>query len=317
MPERFAIDHWALVPLLRQQDGVVARRQLLGLGATPSDVDRLVRRRDLVRAYDGIYVDHTGPLTPRQREWVAVLAAWPAVLADESALPGPRPGDVRIAVAHGRSLLLPPGVRMRRVVDLDGRALWQRSPPRMRPEDALIDVMVDRVAAEEIPRGFAALADAVTARATTPHRVLDRLALRTRVRGRRVIEGMLTDARDGVCSVLERGYLQRVERPHGLPRAVRQAASRATGGLTLQDARYEPYGFVVELDGTLGHTSAAARDQDSMRDLAEMAIARRLTTRITYGVVFDHGCRAAHLIGQILRERGWPGSPRRCPRCPR
>jgi len=61
--------------LLRDQDGVIARRQLLALGFAPHDIARLLRRRELARAFDGVYVNHTGPLTPRQRTWVAVLAA--------------------------------------------------------------------------------------------------------------------------------------------------------------------------------------------------------------------------------------------------
>lgn len=66
-------------------------------------------------------------------------------------------------------------------------------------------------------------------RRSTADRILDALATRDRVSGRRTIEGMLTDLRDGVCSVLERGYRYRVARPHGLPPARRQHASRATG----------------------------------------------------------------------------------------
>lgn len=127
---------------------------------------------------------------------------------------------------------------------------------------------------------------------------------------------MLTDVRDGVCSVLERGDSHRVERARGLPRGSRQHVSTATGQLSLQDVRYDPYGLVVELDGTLGHASAAARDRDSIRDLSELAIGRRVTARATYGVVFTHGCQAAALIAQILRESGWQVRPHHCPRCP-
>lgn len=128
---------------------------------------------------------------------------------------------------------------------------------------------------------------------------------------------MLTDVRDGVCSVLERGYRDRVERPHGLPRGARQQASRSTGGLTLQDVRYDAVDVVVELDGTLGHTSALDRDADALRDLSELAGFGRITARLTHGLVFRHSCRTARLIGEILRSRGWRGQLRRCPRCPR
>ncbi|WP_211357154.1 type IV toxin-antitoxin system AbiEi family antitoxin domain-containing protein [Nocardioides rubriscoriae] len=59
------------------QDGVVSRRQLEELGAAPHDIKRMVRRHELHRRLPGIFVEHNGPLTPRQQEWVAVLAHWP------------------------------------------------------------------------------------------------------------------------------------------------------------------------------------------------------------------------------------------------
>lgn len=316
MPVRFEFDDERLVQLLRDQDDVVDRGQLLMLGASASDVERFVRQRLLTRVHEGIYVAHTGPLTQRQREWVAVRAAWPAVLAGPSALPGGSAGKVYVAVAHGRTLQLPEWVCMRRVVDLDERARWLRSPPRLRVEEALLDVMEEHVVKDAMAEAFAALARVVTSRETTPDRILARLQRRRRIRGRRIIEAMLIDARDGVCSVLERGYLRRVERPHGIPRGSRQHPSRATGGRTWQDVRYASFRLIVELDGTLGHTSAAARDADALRDLYELADSDELTVRATYGVVFRHGCRAARLIGSILRREGWNGELRRCPQCP-
>ena len=75
-----------LARLLRDQDGVVARRQLLSLpGTDRTVVARLVRRRELVEVLRGVYVEHTGPPSWQQRVWVAVLWAWPAALAAQSA----------------------------------------------------------------------------------------------------------------------------------------------------------------------------------------------------------------------------------------
>lgn len=315
---QLSVPGWsALASLLSEQDGVVARRQLSAAGASPDDLARMLRRRELTRVHPGIYVTHTGPLTPRQREWVAVLAAWPAALDGDSALAVRASSSiVRVAVSHHRTLVLPPGVRMRRVTNLQERVAWQRKPPRMRAEEALIDEMADRLCRGEVDRAFAILAEVITDRRTTVERVLLRLRLRGRVGQRRLLEAMLTDVRDGLCSVLERGYRDRVERPHGLPRGARQRASRATGTLTLQDVRYDDVGVIVELDGTLGHTSTADRDADALRDLSELAGSSRVTARLTYGLVFRHGCRTAMHIGEILRGRGWRGRLRRCPRCP-
>jgi len=303
--------------LLAEQDGVIARWQLREAGATANDLARMLRRRELTRAHPGVYVTHTGPLTPRQRQWVAVLAVWPAALDGETAL-GLRPSSsaVSVAVAHHRSVVLSPGVRIRRVAHLDERVSWQRKPPRLDLEEALIDEMSARMSRGEVDRAFAVLAEVITGRRTTVERVIEHLRRRVRLSHRATIEAMLTDVRDGMCSVLERGYRNRVERPHGLPRGARQQASRATGGLTLQDVRYTDVDVIVELDGTLGHTSAAERDADALRDLSELAGLGRVTARLTYGLVFRHTCRTAGLVGEILRSRGWQGRLRHCPRCP-
>lgn len=127
---------------------------------------------------------------------------------------------------------------------------------------------------------------------------------------------MVTDLRDGACSVLERGYLHRVERAHGLPRGRRQAASEATGRRTDQDVRYDDFGLIVELDGRSIHDNPQAWDADAGRDLAELAASETLTARVTYGLVYGQACLTAHRIGQILQRRGWDGQLRACPDCP-
>ena len=90
--------------LLRDQAGIIARRQALRGGLTSNDVRRRLRRREWVVVHPGVYVDHTGQLTWLQRAWAAVLYAWPAALCGESALravegPGRRRDDHTIHVA--------------------------------------------------------------------------------------------------------------------------------------------------------------------------------------------------------------------------
>lgn len=74
--------------LLELQDGVIARHQAIGAGCTPVQVARRVRRREWTPVHPGVYVNHTGPLTWRQRAWAAVLAYRPAAALDgRSAVP--------------------------------------------------------------------------------------------------------------------------------------------------------------------------------------------------------------------------------------
>lgn len=316
MSRRFDLTQPDVSELLRWvQDGVVTRSQLLEFGATPEDMRRMVRRRELTRVVPGVFVNHTGRLSREQREWVAVLAAWPAALTRESVLPDPPYRVVHIAVAHGRRLKVPGWIRVHRTSDFDLRADLSRRPPEVAIEHALIDVMSSRIAEDDVPSAFAALAQAAHTRRTGPDRILRALAERRRVAHRSIIERLLTDLRDGACSVLERGYLHRVERAHGLPRAHRQRQSLATGRRTDKDVIYDEYGVIVELDGRAHHDTPRAWDDDARRDLAELATIDAVTARVTYGLVFREACRTAGWIATILRRNGWTGQIHPCPRC--
>lgn len=299
---------------LSRQDGVVARRQLIEHGAAPHDIARLIRRRELTAVMPGIYVIHNGPLTPRQQQWVAVLTAWPAALTGRSALPEPTPGPTHLVVGPGRQPKLPPGTKVRRSDHLHDEVLWHRSPPRVRIEHAVIDVMSSKIASDDVAGAFHALADAAHPGDTDAERMLAALERRPRVRGRTLIRAMLHDLRDGACSVLEREYLHSVERAHGLPRAERQRKSRATGGTTSQDLPYPEFGFLIELDGGTFHRGAQS-DTDAFRDLAELARARLATVRVTYGLVFGRPCLTARMLAEILQARGWDGAFVGCYRC--
>ncbi|WP_344777313.1 hypothetical protein [Nocardioides panacisoli] len=298
------------------QSGVLGRWQLLEHGLSDNDIERMLRRRELARAAPGVYVSHTGPLTLVQRQWVAVLACWPAALTLESAVPGERPAPIHVAIEVKRNLRLrPPGAIPHRMTDFRTDVDWRAAPPRVRLDRAVLELMQARIRREDVAGAYAALANACHRR-TTPDRIIRALGRRERVSGRRLIEGMLTDVRDGVCSVLERGYLERVERPHGLPRAERQRVSSATGRRTAQDVRYEKYGVVIELDGRAIHDNPVSWDADARRDLAELAVSDAVTARVTYGLVFGGQCETARWVGQILRRQGWDGLAHRCPQCP-
>lgn len=188
----------------------------------------------------------------------------------------------------------------------------ERVPARVRYEEAVLDVLAgldrewDRVAA---------CAAAVRGRCTTVGRLASALAARPRFPRRRWLAAVLADIAAGTASVLERGYLERVERAHGLPRADRQRADRVAGGRIYRDAPYPAYDLVVELDGRLDHTALGDRDHDLDRDL-ETAVHGRRTVRLGWGQVYDRPCQTARAIGRLLAAGGWEGSPTPCsPHC--
>jgi len=126
---------------------------------------------------------------------------------------------------------------------------------------------------------------------------------------------VLADVAVGTHSVLEREYLARVERAHGLPRATRQL--RAVGeSVRYADAAYPEHDLELELDGRFVHDTAAQRHRDLDRDL-DVAASGRTTVRLGWGQVFGDACRTADRIGRLLALRGWSGRPIPCgPGCP-
>ncbi|WP_236735227.1 type IV toxin-antitoxin system AbiEi family antitoxin domain-containing protein [Mycolicibacterium peregrinum] len=205
--------------VLRQQDGVISRRQALDAGLREHEIRRLLRRNEWARVHAGVYVDHTGPLTWAQCAWAAVLYAAPAALCFDSAL-GAETLPIHVAVARHRTVLNETaGVRIHHLEHLRERVLWNVGPPRLRYDEAALDVACR---AESELDAIAVLANACQSRRTTAHRLLQVLDSRARVRRRRWLRAVLVDIADGTCSVLEHGYLVRVERAHGLPKATRQ-----------------------------------------------------------------------------------------------
>ncbi|QYJ05681.1 hypothetical protein KUV85_08375 [Nocardioides panacisoli] len=309
--------------LLASQDGVVARRQVLAAGEDGGDVARRLRRREWVVVHPGVYVDHTGPLTWQQRSWAAVLACWPAALAGWSAIrahegPGPRggaEGPVEVVVAHRRRIRTPEGVVVRRDRHLDDRVQWNRSPPRMRYDAAVLALAAG--AATDMA-AVAVLADACGARRTTAARLRRQASATPRLRRRAWLLAVLDDVAEGTCSVLEHAYLRRVERDHGLPRGQRQVPAIAGGRRMMRDVVYAgrspAWTQVVELDGRLFHSSAESRDRDLERDL-DAALDGADTVRLGYAQVVARPCATAAKIAALLRRRGWEGALRPCADC--
>ncbi|HET7684285.1 MAG TPA: type IV toxin-antitoxin system AbiEi family antitoxin domain-containing protein [Marmoricola sp.] len=313
-----------LAALLSQQDGVISRRQArsAGIGMKDHDIRRMIRRREWATVHPGVYVNHTGPLTWHQRAWAAVLYAAPAALCGASALraaqgPGHRSADddrpVHVAVRRRRATLVEPaGVRIHHVSHPHDRVLWNTSPPRLRYEEAALDVAI---AATRKLDAIAALAEGCGSRRTTARRMLESLTGRQRVPERAWLEGVLLDIAEGTCSVLEHGHLDLIERPHGVPSAQRQVRATASLGLVYRDAEYG-HRLVVELDGRVFHDSSSARDADFERDL-DAAVDRRTTVRLSYGQVFDRPCQTAAKLVVVLATHGIEVDAHPCgPGCP-
>jgi hypothetical protein len=304
--------------LLARQSGVISRAQALAAGHRPHDVRRRLRRREWAVVHPGVYVAHTGPVSWLQQAWAAVLLAWPAVLCHESALQvleGRRARDdgtatIHVAVDRQRTVRPPAGIVVHRLANLDAKALWNASPPRLRVEEAALDAAAEATTDLD---AVAVLADLVQSRRTTAARLLEALDRRTRIPRRRFLTAVLDDVRSGACSALEHAFLDRVERRHGLPVAERQVSASGNGPL-YRDVVYRRYGLVVELDGRLFHSRPGARDRDLERDL-DAAVDRLGTVRLGWGQAVGRPCSTARKLGRLLQRLGWDGQVGDCPEC--
>jgi hypothetical protein len=315
-----------LPALLERQAGVVARRQVLELGLDDEWLRRAVHRRELRRVHQGVYVNHTGPLTWLQRAWAAVLFYWPAALSHESVLrlfdvrrPGarnvavvPDQEPVCVVVDHRRTVTDLPGVRCARKRNLLSFMHPSRRPPQVRLEHAVLDVAAE-ARTDEI--AIATLANACQSRRTTAARLLSALDERPRLKRRRFLREVLADVASGAHSVLEHRYLTRVERPHGLPTAKRQRAVKTGRSRAYRDVEYARWSLVVELDGRLGHEEQWDRWDDLDRDI-DTTVSGKTTLRLGWRHVLQP-CRTAIAVGRMLNALGWRGSLRPCsPQCP-
>ncbi|MGN6723124.1 MAG: hypothetical protein ACTHJM_10970 [Marmoricola sp.] len=270
-----------------------------------------------MRVHRGVFVNHTGALSWLQTAWSAVLAtstfdadgiAQGSALAGRSALrlldgPGARvdrPG-IHVRVEGTRYVRPPAGVTVVRCRHFQQRASTSSGLPCIRYEEALIDV------AEELDRWetFSLLANAVGSRRTTAKRLADAAARRPLMRDRRWFAEVVSDIGAGTCSVLERGFLVDVLRPHGLPRPRQQSRAVTPIGVAYRDAVFGSH--IVELDGRF-HASSERRDADLDRDLVAAA-AGMTTVRLGWGQVFKRPCRTAASLSQVLGLAAKPCSP--------
>ncbi|WP_084100859.1 type IV toxin-antitoxin system AbiEi family antitoxin domain-containing protein [Nocardioides luteus] len=301
----------------RMQDGVLTHAQLVAAGLTRADLARMQRRNELRRVHPRVYVDHTGPLNWHQRAWAAVLYAAPAYLygpsaepprTEQLARPGFVPGPIHVAIDQSRRVKTQPGIVIHRITNLESHA-YGGTPPRLRLEDNALAMAHE--ARSDIDT-VASLANVVGRSYVTPDSLRAALHRFPSLRRRAWIATIIDDLESGTHSVLEHGYLTKVERAHGLPQSDRQVPRISPSGSQFRDVEYEAYGLVVELDGALGHDTWRDQARDADRALDDLAATGAVTARLRWHQVYDSPCRTALSLVRILRSRGWAGRPVAC-----
>jgi hypothetical protein len=303
------------------QAEAIARRQSAVVGVDPDTMRNRVRSGRWQRLHWGVYAAFSGDPARETVLWAALLRAGPgAVLSHQTAaerhgLVDEPSSLITITVPAGRHpgrWVKIPGV----VIHRSDAILRTRHPAMLPPCTRVEDTVLDLIeVAPTFDDAYAWICRAIGRRRTTADRIRRAMHVRKKMRWRREIETALGDAESGALSVLEYRYVYRVERPHGLPVARRQARIRQGTGSRYLDNLYEEYGVCVELDGTAAHP-AEEQWRDKRRDNAN-AVAGIVTLRFGLLDLGDRRCRTAAAVATLLRVRGWSDSPRACARgCP-
>jgi very-short-patch-repair endonuclease len=265
----------------------------------------------------GVYATFSGEPTRETVLWGALLRAGPgAVLshltaAERHGLIDEPTSLITITVPGSRH---PAQAKIQGIVIHRSDAISRTRHPAMLPpctrvEDTVLDLIQLTTSLDD---AYAWICRAVGRRRTTAERIRLAMNARRKMRWRSEIAVALGSASEGTLSVLEHRYVRRVERPHGLPAARRQARIRQRTGNGYLDNLYEEYRLCVELDGTAAHP-ADEQWRDKRRDTAN-AVQGILTLRFGVLDVGDRRCQTAAAVASVLRSRGWPGTPHPCPR---
>jgi very-short-patch-repair endonuclease len=301
--------------LIKRQRGVIARWQAPAVELTPPTIKSLLRNGRWQPLRRGVYAAFSGKPSRDAELWAAVLRAGPqAVLSHQSAaeldgLTTKRSAVIHVTVPRTSRVDPIPGVRIHRSERLAEARHPSRTPPRTRIEETVLDLTQT---AKTVDGAFGWLCQACGSRLTTPDLLLTALAKRPKVRWRGILLSALTDIDDGAHSVLEIRYVRDVERPHGLPKARRQARMTRGSGHIYLDNLVDRYRTCIELDGKAAHP-VAERWRDIARDNASAADGIT-TLRYGWSDMTQHPCRTAAQIAAVLRSRGWTGQPTPCGR---
>jgi very-short-patch-repair endonuclease len=303
--------------LAQSQGGVISRGQAIGCGASPDVLDRLLRSQRWQKLHRGVYSVSARKPGRETLMWAALSRAGAgAALSHETAAelfafaddPSPLihvsiPGNRRISAISGVLIHI-----SSRIFEATHPSLL---PQRTRLEETVLD-LVDQ--ASTFDAALRITCSVCQRGLTTVPLVIAAMGKRARLRWRTELARALRDIGSGVHSVLEYRYVHKVERPHGLPEAVRQARITAGGRSRYLDNLYQDYALCVELDGLQAHP-----DEQRWQDLRRInSIAESGKTVLRYGWtdVDRRSCDTALQVGSVLQHQGWRGSPLACgPTC--
>jgi very-short-patch-repair endonuclease len=304
--------------LLTMQSGLLTRAQALSAGVPSSVIDNQLRAGRWQRLHNGVYATYSGRPGRDAELWAAVLRAGSSAAlshrtaAELNGLTDEPSQLIHITIPAWQRTAPMAGAVLHRSRAFTKMVHPTLMPPRTTVEHTTLDLTQSCKRFED---AFGWLCRAVGRGLTTPELLRSAMSGRARVRWRADLELALGDIGLGVRSPLERRYVADVERPHGLPKAERQAKLVTAIGSRYADNLYRLAGLAVELDGRAAHPPEQHR-ADSLRDNAHAGLGI-VTLRYGWTDVTSRPCAVATEIAALLNSRGQPVRLTKCgPTCP-
>jgi very-short-patch-repair endonuclease len=287
--------------LAERQHGVVARLQLLRLGLSRMQIDRLVANRWLRPIFRGVYAVGRANLSLEGRWMAAVLwGGRGAVLSHRSALMlwklTPRSDPVtHLTIPHDRRLKAPPRVRVHRSTNLARVTTARHEIPVTKPARSIVDFAetTDRRGLERV------VDEADRLGLVKPPALQAELDHHPGRRGHPLLQAVLDDHAIGTTATandFEELFLAIVDR-HRIPRPIVNRAH----GRKRPDFRWPQHRVIVETDGK-GHLADLLFESDRERD-NDHAVAGWLTLRFTWKHLTTRETWVAETVKRALALR--------------
>jgi hypothetical protein len=299
----------------RHQDDVASLVQLREAGLSYDQVRWRLQTGRWQSPLRGVVVLHSGPPTPRQRQWAAVLwageesALCAATAAELNGLRGYAESRIHVCVPSHQRPRATSGIVVHRSTTLGADELVPgRSPRRVCAERALIEVAVGKLRSDD---ACAVLAAGVQQDLVTADELLQRVKANRHLRHRAELLYALAEIAGGSESHAELLAIRLIRRAR-LPEPRRQASVVVEGVPKIVDLYWDDFDAGAEILGGF-HREVAQWWKDVRRN-AEIQTTGTMLIELPAVALRRDPDAAMELLRRFLVSRGWRPEPETLPK---
>jgi hypothetical protein len=296
------------------QDDVASLVQLREAGLSYDQVRWRIQTGRWQSLLRGVVVLHSGPPTPRQWQWAAVLwageesALCAATAAELNGLRGYAESRIHVCVPSHQRPRSTSGIVVHRSATLRADELVPyRSPRRVCAERALIEVAVSKLRSDD---ACAVLAAGVQQDLVTADELLERVKANRHLRHREELLYALADIAGGSESHAELLAIRLIRRAR-LPEPRRQASVVVEGVPKIVDLYWDDFDAGAEILGGF-HREVAQWWKDVRRN-AEIQTTGTMLIELPAVALRSDPDAAMELLRRFLISRGWQPEPETLP----